>query len=429
MKLRSTHIVVGVLVGIAGFMAYALLRPEPAELQAARDAAANRIAQESAFLEQVRAKQEKVDLLDGGVGSVIPPETGSSELSPNISVETTDVDLGVVPNDARSSHPFVIRNTGGMELKIHAVQASCSCTQGVIPPTGLTIAPGGEATMPILIEPSQIPGWEATRLLTIASNDPDTPSLKLNVTSKVNPEVIVEPKEFNFGELRKGEEATMTAIIRQVQAEPFSIETVDASGGKELPQFHQETMFSFAERPKELWQHPDKIEYEVTARLNGEIPSGDYRSLMYIKSNLQRLPWFYLTLTAHVVPPYTLSPKSPEPLPLPNDGVRTAPLTVTSESPVSIENLRFDPTLILAEVEPSENPLAAKLLVKVAPTAPGGPLTTLLQYDVVYEGKVYPERIYARSTVPPRAGADAAAPPPASQPESATSAVSPDALQ
>ncbi|MFM1920384.1 MAG: hypothetical protein RLZZ303_2018, partial [Candidatus Hydrogenedentota bacterium] len=318
---------------------------------------------------------------------------------PNLEVDTVEIDVGVVPNNERSLHPFVIRNTGAMPLKVHNIQASCNCTQAVFPETGKEIPAGGEISVPIAIDPALIAGFEATRFLTIASNDPDTPSLRLSVTCKVEPEIAVEPAELHFGDVPKGAEPEMKLLVRQLQDEPYVIETVNGHGNREPLPYDDDVAYSLTQRREAEWQTPGRAEYELTAKLTPEIPSGEFLAYMHVKSNLKRVPWMPVKITANIVPPYEIVPKSPAPLAIPNDGVRTADIVVTAASPVSMENLTFEAEKVHVEVVDTGTPNEARLSVKVAPGAPVGPLTAPVEFDVRHEGVVYRERIYARTTI------------------------------
>lgn len=405
MRLKPTHVVVISFAAIGGFIAFALTRgvdtpdaaPDPL-LEAVGNPANPRVEKEAAFLAQIRGAQEKVDVLEG-VGAVVPQDSGGSGLSPNLEVDTVEIDVGVIPNNERSLHPFVIRNTGAMPLKVHNIQASCNCTQAVFPETGKEIPPGGEISVPIAIDPALIAGFEATRFLTIASNDPDTPSLRLSVTCKVEPEIAIEPAELHFGDVAKGKEPEMKVVIRQLQEEPYLIETVNGHGNREPLPYDDDVAYTLAQRPESEWQTPGKAEYELTAKLTPRVPSGEFIAYMHVKSNLKRVPWMPVKITANVLPPYEIVPKSPVPLAIPNDGVRAADIVVTASAALAIENVSFDAAKVLVELADTGSPNEARLSVKAAPGAPVGPLTAPVEFDVRYEDVPYHERIYARTTI------------------------------
>lgn len=389
MKLKVSHIVVLLLAALAAFMAFALWRSQ--RLTAASGAG------EAAFLEEVHQRAAAAGD-EGAVGSVLPT-AGNTLHAANIEVEHPDVDLGTVPNDALSEHPYTIRNTGDLPLRIMDVKTSCACTQAKFE-KGMEIAPGAEGIIQIVIDPARIPGFSATRYLTIASNDPDTPGLVINVTSHVQPEFEVDPPEIDLGVVDKGQPYTAKVVVRQLQEAPLEIESVGEQPGKEPVPFQDDVQYTLMKLPEAQWRTPGKAEYEITAEVGANAPSGTVAYDMVLKTNVKRLAWYKVRVRGVFEAPYTVTPRWPEVMGLVGDGSEPAAIEVRGKQGIAVQNLRFDAAKVSAAVRNGANSETVYVDVRVAPGAPGGTLTDFVQFDVMQDGVAYAERVKVQAAVP-----------------------------
>jgi hypothetical protein len=107
-------------------------------------------------------------------------------LEPNISVTPMDHYFGEHPvNQGTLYEPITISNTGSADLEISDVTISnrhnfTYDTRSYSVPFSPTIAPGSSVTFDARFHPSEVGPLSAT--LTINSNDPDTPSVELQLT-------------------------------------------------------------------------------------------------------------------------------------------------------------------------------------------------------------------------------------------------------
>ena len=98
---------------------------------------------------------------------------------PAIKAEEANHDFGTFWVGTELKHSFKIGNTGTAPLKITAVKRACGCT-----------APGKY--------PESIPPGKFQRAITIESNDPDTPRLKLTLVGMARQYVEVAPRSARF---------------------------------------------------------------------------------------------------------------------------------------------------------------------------------------------------------------------------------------
>ena len=101
----------------------------------------------------------------------------------------------VEPNDVQHL-TFQLRNEGDATLMIEDMEPTCYCTSSK---TDLwDIPPGGVATLQIRIDPSDFVG-AVTKGVEVVTNDPDNPTVLIDVDLFVLPGIAVVPPELDFG--------------------------------------------------------------------------------------------------------------------------------------------------------------------------------------------------------------------------------------
>ncbi|MBI1317578.1 MAG: DUF1573 domain-containing protein [Candidatus Hydrogenedens sp.] len=404
MKLRSGHIAILVLALIGGFVIFAVTwkpgattAPPAADLPPGAQANAD-------FLKTVHEEQEKTPM-QAGVGSILPG--GADEGGPRIEIPTLDLDVGLMPNDALGRYQMPVKNTGNLPLQVQQVTTSCECTRGEVPPGGFTLPPGGEGTIEIIVDPYRIPGFEATRHLTIKSTDPITPFLEFNVTSHITPEFSLEPESFDFGTVEKGAPAALTMRIRQLRDEAVVVDKADGHGPFDPSVDRGDFEAEVTPVPEDQWQQAGKAEYDLTVRLKDTVPIGKLDTRVYLLNNVKRIQALPLKVTAEITAPYSVEPALGDVLGVPNKADMRATIKVSGTDGIAIENVVVKPELFSATVRDEDEATAAYIDVELNLNAPAGAIRDFVHFDVVADGKRYSERTdaHAVGVGPPAAAA------------------------
>lgn len=122
----------------------------------------------------------------------VPAPTGEKSATPVVStgpdakpapsgpepklVVDSKINFGKQPQGKKISRNITIRNGGKALLKIDGVEPSCGCTTVAFPHE---IQPGKSGAIKVNVDTGTVPG-EHTKSLTIKSNDPQQPSLKVD---------------------------------------------------------------------------------------------------------------------------------------------------------------------------------------------------------------------------------------------------------
>ncbi|HSD63319.1 MAG TPA: DUF1573 domain-containing protein, partial [Ignavibacteriaceae bacterium] len=139
-----------------------------------------------------------------GFAQIVPPK---------VSTQQMQYDFGTVPRGEHVKHSFVVSNVGGDLLEINDVRASCGCTAAK--PEKDKLAPG-ESTNILVDFNSTGRSGKQTKIITVKTNDPDSPEIKFTLTGSVvdpdaqgnlenNPMMYFTETQHDFGTVQEGQ--------------------------------------------------------------------------------------------------------------------------------------------------------------------------------------------------------------------------------
>jgi uncharacterized OB-fold protein len=137
-------------------------------------------------------------------------------LQPKLALQQTSYDFGDIKQGDVVSHDFILSNSGGDMLTISNVTASCGCTAAA--PEKKELAPGESTNLKVSFNSARRQGKQH-KTVTVFSNDPQNPEMKLTITGVVvlpgqnsnNPAVIYFPEtQHDFGKVNEGDKVDYT---------------------------------------------------------------------------------------------------------------------------------------------------------------------------------------------------------------------------
>ena len=149
----------------------------------------------------------------------------SSKGAPHIQFETNFYDFGQVTAAELVSGSFKFKNTGDSVLKIDPPLASCDCTDPKVVPD--TVQPGetGEIRYTIKLEKP----LTGKRMIRVHSNDPDNPSVELDVAIEYTHLFELNPKSL-FITLPAGQdEIKGMVMVSRADGKPLKIDALKSS--------------------------------------------------------------------------------------------------------------------------------------------------------------------------------------------------------
>ena len=338
------------------------------------------------------------------VAGQIPVFETDPERQPVIELETTNFDLGVIDNTEITRAELKVYNRGKGPLRINRIQTSCSaCTLGGIDRDRATIPPGGESYIDVAVIPQGIPGFESNHYLTVVSNDPERPMIRVNVPCRVEPEFEVIPEQLDIGMVERGSVAQFEVHYRQLQEERIVIDNVDVLADEQDSEMGG-LMLEFEEIPESEWQEPGKAEYRIIVNVLPNTPPGPFNHRFIIESNVARLPQFPYYVNGIITSHYQVTPGPGQRLMLFDDDdeatMEQATATVSADLPIDITNLDYNSDLITVELLPRDNPRMAAFEVGIVGGAEPGQHDSDVTFSVVSEAGVIQDKVAVRVYVP-----------------------------
>lgn len=316
------------------------------------------------------------------VTSATPPaQTGS----PRIESATALYDMGTIPNDAPGEGEFAIFNRGTAPLVISKVSTSCGCTQGKAVDT--TVPPGGQTAIKVTVDPFRIPQFTSRKTLTIITNDPENPQVKVDVVARVEPEIEWDPASLDFGQVERGQAADKTIIVRQLQDAPFDLAAVRVSGAEGF--FTATSVL----RPEAEWKTPGKREFVISAKLSGDAPIGPFGATVAIETGLPRLKRLTIHAKADIKGPYSIEPRQVVVRDAKAGQTVPAAFRVVSEGPIEFKSIAPTKSDVKVTPHPSDDGKSVTFDLTVGPAPASRLIRDVLVLDIISEGKPSQEKI------------------------------------
>lgn len=207
-------------------------------------------------------------------------------------------DFGLVVKGEELFHSFEIKNEGKADLTIIDVRPSCGCT---VAEADKVIKPGQKGKIKTKLETKDFKG-PITKDITVVSNDPENPQLKLFLKAIIRPVVEVLPdSNLRFVKLRKDVGKVQRLLVTEEEGFEFKILNYESS--KPYIKFE----YTPAPQDKINPQYKNK-QYEITALIGPEAPVGMVNEKLTVFTNSKLVPKIELKIIGLVRPEIQITP-------------------------------------------------------------------------------------------------------------------------
>jgi hypothetical protein len=204
-------------------------------------------------------------------------------------------DFGTVPRGSQLLHRFQWRNTSDKPLELVEYQRSCGCTSVSISPA--VVEPGKLGTIDMHMDTKPFAG-EKTVNLSLVFGPGKLVSAQFQVKAHSRSDIVYNPGQFSFGVLNESATPTQTVDIEYAGKLDWKIE-----GLAEQPTGVEVTI-------KEAYRKPGLIGYHIGATLRPDLPSGDFKQSLQLKTNDPANPVLTVLMEATVKSALTVVPNS-----------------------------------------------------------------------------------------------------------------------
>ncbi len=188
--------------------------------------------------------------------------------TPKIVCDKPTHNFGEIWMGPKLKHTYVIHNKGSESLVITKVKPSCGCTKSGSHPAA--IAPGESGEFSFIVDSKKLRG-RFQKSVTISSNDPETPNLRLTLAGIVKRFVDVLPGNATFGKISLTEPQERVLKITNNTDNPLELSLTKDKDGP----------FTFNLEEKEKGKR-----FELTVRVAPPYSPGRVRGKIDITTNI-----------------------------------------------------------------------------------------------------------------------------------------------
>lgn len=141
--------------------------------------------------------------------------------APQVTAEAMSHDFGEIIQGDKVDFTFRFRNTGDELLVIDSVHSSCGCTAALL--SSKRIAPGDTGEIKTTFDSSNFRD-AIHKTITMETNDPQSSTVKFQITGQVKQELIIQPARISFGTLKPGEKVEGLVSVINSSKETITLE-------------------------------------------------------------------------------------------------------------------------------------------------------------------------------------------------------------
>jgi hypothetical protein len=269
-------------------------------------------------------------------------------------------DFGIQPQHATLTNNYTIRNAGDADLKIIRVISACQCA--AVMPAKTVLGPGEETTIKVTMRTLTFEG-RVTKLVTVVTNDPVQPNLKLTITGDVSPPYRVRPKELNLGTIGKNDAASQDFSV--IISRGVSVRI------KDLQPSDPHVKVEVVEAPKQTAAGDTEHHYRAT--LLPGLPVGHIRQTISVMTDSPNRRSTELPVLASIQGEVLVQPRTFNlgKVPQGSSVSREIEIAKSGDANLEIENVEVSPAGVFsAELIPVKAGASYKVRVSLNPEAP-----------------------------------------------------------
>lgn len=220
-------------------------------------------------------------------------EETKSGPAPKIKLDQLVYDFGTTSMVQQLAGKFIVSNTGDAPLELKKPVPTCGCTVPALKTDKL--APGESTELNFTLNIGS-PRGHVEKSITLNSNDPAQPSVRLTLKADMVPTFEFTPQVVTFGDLRQGVITNATVLIRRLDGKPLGVDRAETT------QTFIHTKLTPVEDTTDSMQ--------LTVELEAEGSQRQLNDTVKIFAGDATQPAFVIPVTARVVGDVTASPEA-----------------------------------------------------------------------------------------------------------------------
>jgi hypothetical protein len=210
-------------------------------------------------------------------------------------IPVTQHDFGNVARGSRAEYAFEVINRTDEPLHIAAVRSSCGCTNPIVPKD--TLQPGERGSVVAVLNTVGFTGSKSATI-TVVFDRPYYAEMQLSVRGYIRSDVVLEPAEINFGEVRQGEPMERQILLSYAGRNDWQIKDV------KVPDPHIRANITEQKRGNGL------VQYQLSVELTPGLPIGDLIDQLVLTTDDRNLSSVLVPIRGRILSDLTVSPAS-----------------------------------------------------------------------------------------------------------------------
>jgi hypothetical protein len=279
-------------------------------------------------------------------------------------LSTTEWDFGTKWYGEDCETEITLENAGSGPLRISRVTSSCGCT--VAKPTkaprweGMVLTPGEKETMRLSYNTKKVRA-RVSQVVTIASNDPDAPTVRIQVKGSIKHPLKMTPTQrIIFTNLDSETQETRDLTLQSNLDEPLHLE---------LQPLPENAKFDVKLETVEEGQT-----YKLTAKTKPPLNRGSNAVNVILKTDTERFPQISIPVNAYVIPRVRVSPIALYvPRASKSEITRFVRVQYQTKKPIEIKEVKVGDDSVKVEMMPPRtkpNPRASVAMHEIRVTLP-----------------------------------------------------------
>ncbi|RJP21138.1 MAG: DUF1573 domain-containing protein [Candidatus Abyssobacteria bacterium SURF_5] len=286
-----------------------------------------------------------------------PKPAAQPQSAPKIVFEKLVHDFGKMGPDETVKYKFQFKNAGSGTLNIGDIKTTCGCTGTLL--SQREIPPGGNGSVEVSFHSGRS-GGQRRKAIFVSSNDPGSPSVKLEIIANVLVPLEVRPSTLYWvAELNEKSSRTVDLLYNpELQVNIKSLELSSPA-------------FTASYRPAD---QPGVTGYRIDLQYDGKLPVGNFQERLTILTDNASYPKVLVHLRGKVVGPVKVIPDAVafgvinENLPL----TRVIRLHSTNNKEFTVTGVESTNPLIAYELEQKEQSRFFEIKVSINQKPPAG---------------------------------------------------------
>ncbi len=234
---------------------------------------------------------------------------------------STSHDFRAVARGAKIEHHFEFENIYQEDVHVAAVRSSCGCTTPSV--TQSTVKSRQKSAIVATFNTSSFTGPKSATI-TVVFDRPYYAEVQLTVTGVIRTDVVFDPPEANFGEIKEGETKQIQLSVTRFNRTDWQITDVRS---------HCSDM---AVKLSEPVRGSRSVKYDLFLQVKDSMPVGDIHEQLTLITNDQQAPTVEMCIAGKVRPSLSVNPAAVSMGTVPQGGEFERRLVVRGEQPFAI---------------------------------------------------------------------------------------------